>query len=41
MPYVCQVHNDQFSWQILMDSILLDTSYGAIKLLTTMTNLNK
>jgi hypothetical protein len=41
MPYIRFVYDDDVSWHISMDSILLDTSHGLVELLTIMTNLNK
>jgi hypothetical protein len=35
------LHNDEPSWHIFVDSIVLDTSHGLVEFLTTMTKLNK
>jgi hypothetical protein len=41
LPYVKHVHNDEPSWHIYMDFIILDTSHEFVELLTTMMDLNK
>ncbi len=41
MPYICFVYDDDVSWHISMDSILLDVFHGLVELLTIMTDLNK
>ncbi len=42
LPYINHLHNDEPSWHISIDSIVLDTSHdGLVELLTTMTELNK
>lgn len=35
------VHNENVSWHISIDFILLDTSHGLVELLVAMTKLNK
>jgi hypothetical protein len=35
------VHNENVSWHISVDFILLDTSHGLVELLVAMTELNK
>ncbi len=41
LPYINRVHPNNFVWQILVDVIVLDTTYGLVELLIAMTNLNK
>jgi hypothetical protein len=41
MPYIQCVHNDKVSWHILVDSIMMDTSHGLLKLLIAMIDLSK
>ncbi len=39
IPYIHCVHNDEPSWHIFVDSILLDTSHSFVEFLTPMINL--
>jgi hypothetical protein len=41
MPYISILHNDDLSWHIFVDSILLDIFHGLVELFTTMIDLNK
>jgi hypothetical protein len=41
MPYINHLHDDEPSWHIFVDSIVLDTFHGLVELLTSMTKLNK
>jgi hypothetical protein len=41
LPYFNRLHNDEPSWHIFIDSIVLDTSHGCVELLIAMTKLNK
>ncbi len=42
LPYINHLHDDEPSWHIFIDSIVLDTSHdGLVELLTTMTKFNK
>jgi hypothetical protein len=40
-PYIDANHPNKPNWHIKVDSFVLDTTNGLIKLLTTMTNINK
>lgn len=39
IPYIYRVHNDEPSWHIFVDSILLDTSHSFVEFLTPMIDL--
>jgi hypothetical protein len=39
--YINHLHDDEPSWHIFVDSIVLDTSHGLVELFTAMTKLNK
>jgi hypothetical protein len=41
MPYISKVHPHDFSWHIIVDSIMLDIREGLVHLLTKMTDMNK
>jgi hypothetical protein len=41
MPYISKVHPCDFSWHIIMDSIMLDMRKGLMHLLIVMTDMNK
>jgi hypothetical protein len=41
LSYIDRVHPDNFSWHILVDAIILNTTDGLVELLTTVRNLNK
>jgi hypothetical protein len=41
MPYINRLQDDDPSWHIFVNFILLNTPEGLMELLTTMTNLNK
>jgi hypothetical protein len=41
MPYISKLHNDDASWHICADLILLDTSHGLVELLIMLIDLNK
>jgi len=41
LPYINCLHNDEPSWYIFMDSIVLETSHGLVELLIAMMELNK
>ncbi len=40
LPYINHLHTGEPFWHISIDSIVLDTSHGLIKLLIAMTKLN-
>jgi hypothetical protein len=41
MPYIHYVHNEDPSWHMSMDSIVLNTYHGLDKLFIAMMDLNK
>jgi hypothetical protein len=41
MPYIYEVHPNDLSWHITVDSIMLNTKEGLVHLLTVMTNMNQ
>jgi hypothetical protein len=41
LPYINRLHNDEPSWHIFGDFIVLNTLYGFVELLIAMTNFNK
>jgi hypothetical protein len=41
LPYMNHLHDDEPSWHIFIDSIVLDTSHGLFELLIAMIELNK
>jgi hypothetical protein len=40
MPYISRVHPYDFSWHIVVDSIMLDTRKGLVHLLVTKIDMN-
>ncbi len=40
-PYINHVHDDEPSWHIYVDSLVLNISHGFVELLTTMMDFNK
>ncbi len=41
MPYINILHSDDPSWNVFVDSILLNISKGLVELLIAMIDLNK
>jgi len=38
LPYINHLQNDEPSWHIFVDSVVLDISHGLVELLTAMRN---
>jgi hypothetical protein len=41
MPYISKVQQNDISWHIVVDSIMLDTKEGLVHLLATMIDMKK